>query len=327
MTENTSNRVQAKLGSGLDPKSEPSDILTGKDLTGKVAVVTGGYSGIGLETTRALAAAGAKVYVPVRNVDKAAETLATIERGEVIPLPMDLGDFASVRRFVAEMLENESQIDLLINNAGIMACPEARIEGGWESQFGVNHLGHFVLTKGLLPALLAADSPRVVSLSSIGHRRGGVNFEDINFEKTPYEKWTAYAQAKTANALFALGLDMKYADQGLRAFSVHPGGIMTPLQRHLQNEEMIALGWLDENGNLSELAAALFKSTTQGCTTTLWAATSDMLDGKGGLYCEDCDVAELADEDTPRYFGVAQWAVDPDLAVKLWELSESATAE
>jgi len=326
MTENTSNRVQAKLGSGLDPKSEPSDILTGKDLTGKVAVVTGGYSGIGLETTRALAAAGAKVYVPVRNVDKAAETLATIKRGELIPLPMDLGDFASVRRFVAEMLENESQIDLLINNAGIMACPEARIEGGWESQFGVNHLGHFVLTKGLLPALLAADSPRVVSLSSIGHRRGGVNFEDINFEKTPYEKWTAYAQAKTANALFALGLDMKYADQGLRAFSVHPGGIMTPLQRHLQNEEMIALGWLDENGNLSELAAALFKSTTQGCTTTLWAATSDMLDGKGGLYCEDCDVAELADEDTPRYFGVAQWAVDPDLAVKLWELSESATA-
>ncbi len=326
MTENTSNRVQAKLGSGLDPKSEPSDILTGKDLTGKVAVVTGGYSGIGLETTRALAAAGAKVYVPVRNVDKAAETLATIERGEVIPLPMDLGDFASVRRFVAEMLENESQIDLLINNAGIMACPEARIEGGWESQFGVNHLGHFVLTKGLLPALLAADSPRVVCLSSIGHRRGGVNFEDINFEKTPYEKWTAYAQAKTANALFALGLDMKYADQGLRAFSVHPGGIMTPLQRHLQNEEMIALGWLDENGNLSGLAAALFKSTTQGCTTTLWAATSDMLEGKGGLYCEDCDVAELADEDTPRYFGVAQWAVDPDLAVKLWELSESATA-
>lgn len=327
MTENTSNRVQAKLGSGLDPKSEPSDILAGKDLTGKVAVVTGGYSGIGLETTRALAAAGAKVYVPVRNVDKAAETLATIERGEVIPLPMDLGDFASVRRFVAEMLENESQIDLLINNAGIMACPEARIEGGWESQFGVNHLGHFVLTKGLLPALLAADSPRVVSLSSIGHRRGGVNFEDINFEKTPYEKWTAYAQAKTANALFALGLDMKYADQGLRAFSVHPGGIMTPLQRHLQNEEMVALGWLDENGNLSELAAALFKSTTQGCTTTLWAATSDMLEGKGGLYCEDCDVAELADEDTPRYFGVAQWAVDPDLAVKLWELSESATAQ
>ncbi len=326
MTENASSRVQAKLGSGLDPKSEPSDILAGKDLTGKVAVVTGGYSGIGLETTRALAAAGAKVYVPVRNLDKAAETLATIKRGEVIPLPMDLGDFASIRRFVAEMLENESQIDLLINNAGIMACPEASIEGGWESQFGVNHLGHFLLTKGLLSALLAADAPRVVCLSSIGHRRGGVNFDDINFETTPYEKWTAYAQAKTANALFALGLDMKYADQGLRAFSVHPGGIMTPLQRHLDNEEMIALGWLDESGNLSELAASLFKSTAQGCTTTLWAATSEMLDGKGGLYCEDCDVADLADENTPRYFGVARWAVDPALAIKLWELSESATA-
>ena len=326
MTKNASSRVQAKLGSGLDPKSEPSDILAGKDLTGKVAVVTGGYSGIGLETTRALAAAGAKVYVPVRNFDKAAETLATIKRGEVIPLPMDLGDFASIRRFVAEMLEDETQIDLLINNAGIMACPEARLEGGWESQFGVNHLGHFLLTKGLLPALLAADAPRVVCLSSIAHRRGGVNFDDINFEKTVYEKWTAYAQAKTANALFALGLDMKYAEQGLRAFSVHPGGIMTPLQRHLDNEEMIALGWLDESGNLSELAASLFKSTTQGCTTTLWAATSEQLDGKGGLYCEDCDVADLADENTPRYFGVAQWAVDPALAKELWELSERATA-
>jgi len=326
MTKNASSRVQAKLGSGLDPKSEPSDILAGKDLTGKVAVVTGGYSGIGLETTRALAAAGAKVYVPVRNFDKAAETLATIKRGEVIPLSMDLGDFASIRRFVAEMLEDETQIDLLINNAGIMACPEARLEGGWESQFGVNHLGHFLLTKGLLPALLAADAPRVVCLSSIAHRRGGVNFDDINFEKTVYEKWTAYAQAKTANALFALGLDMKYAEQGLRAFSVHPGGIMTPLQRHLDNEEMIALGWLDESGNLSELAASLFKSTTQGCTTTLWAATSEQLDGKGGLYCEDCDVADLADENTPRYFGVAQWAVDPALAKELWELSERATA-
>ena len=326
MTKNASSRVQAKLGSGLDPKSEPSDILAGKDLTGKVAVVTGGYSGIGLETTRALAAAGAKVYVPVRNFDKAAETLATIKRGEVIPLSMDLGDFASIRRFVAEILEDETQIDLLINNAGIMACPESRVEGGWESQFGVNHLGHFLLTKGLLPALLAADAPRVVCLSSIGHRRGGVNFDDINFEKTVYEKWTAYAQAKTANALFALGLDMKYAEQGLRAFSVHPGGIMTPLQRHLDNEEMIALGWLDENGNLAELAASLFKSTTQGCTTTLWAATSEQLDGKGGLYCEDCDVADLADENTPRYFGVAQWAVDPALAKELWELSERATA-
>jgi NAD(P)-dependent dehydrogenase (short-subunit alcohol dehydrogenase family) len=310
----------------LDPKSEPSDILAGKDLTGKVAVVTGGYSGIGLETTRALAAAGAKVYVPVRNFDKAAETLATIKRGEVIPLSMDLGDFASIRRFVAEILEDETQIDLLINNAGIMACPEARLEGGWESQFGVNHLGHFLLTKGLLPALLAADAPRVVCLSSIAHRRGGVNFDDINFEKTAYEKWTAYAQAKTAIALFALGLDMKYAEQGLRAFSVHPGGIMTPLQRYLDNEEMIALGWLDESGNLSELAASLFKSTTQGCTTTLWAATSEQLDGKGGLYCEDCDVADLADENTPRYFGVAQWAVDPALAKELWELSERATA-
>lgn len=317
-------RIQAKLGSGLDPKSEPADILAGKDLSGKVAVVTGGYSGIGLETTRALAAAGAKVYVPVRDPQKAQANLSGIEQGELIPVAMDLGDFASVRRAAAELLEEESEIDLLINNAGIMACPEARIEGVWESQFGVNHLGHFLFTTALLPALLAAGGARVVCLSSIGHRRAGVRWDDINFEREAYEKWTAYAQAKTANALFALGLDMKFADRGLRAFSVHPGGIMTPLQRHLENEEMVALGWLDESGNLSELAASLFKSPSQGCTTTLWAATSEMLHGKGGLYCEDCDVADLAGEDTPRYVGVAPWAVDPEQALRLWDLSEAA---
>lgn len=317
-------RLQTKLGSGLDPKSEPAAILAGKDLTGKVAVVTGGYSGIGLETTRALAAVGAKVYVPIRDPQKAQENLSNITQGEIIPVAMDLGDFASVRRAAAELLKDEAKIDLLINNAGIMACPEARLEGGWESQFAVNHLGHFLFTTALVPALLAAETARVVCLSSIGHRRSGLRWDDINFDSESYDKWNAYAQAKTANALFALGLDMKFADQGLRAFSVHPGGIMTPLQRHLDNEEMMALGWLDESGNLSELAASLFKSPSQGCTTTLWAATSEMLDGKGGLYCEDCDVAELADEDTPRYFGVAPWAVDPDEALRLWDLSEKA---
>ena len=319
-------RMQAKLGSGLDPKSGPAEIVGGKGRSGKVAVVTGGYAEIGLETPRALAGAGAKVYVPVRDPKKAELNLSTISVGEVLPLVMDLGDFASVRRAAAEILADETQIDLLINNAGIMSCPEAHIEGGWESQFGVNHLGHFVFTKTLLPALLAAEAPRVVCLSSIGHRRGGIRWDDINFEREPYEKWTAYAQAKTANALFALALDIRYADQGLRAFSVHPGGIMTPLQRHLTTEEMVALGWLSEDGELSELAASLFKSTTQGCTTTLWAATSAMLVGKGGLYCEDCDVAPLADENTPRYFGVAPWAVDSEQAERLWALSESAVA-
>ncbi len=318
-------RVQKKLGSGFEAKSEPSQILEGIDLAGKVAVVTGGYSGIGLETTRALAGAGARVYVPVRDPAKAEANLADVE-GEVIPLQMDLADLDSVQNFVSELLEKESKLDLLINNAGIMACPETRVGKGWEAQFAVNHIGHFVLTRGLLPILLAADAPRVVCLSSIGHRRSDILWDDIHFTSTPYEKWTAYAQAKTANALFALGLDIKYCDQGLRAFSVHPGGILTPLQRHLANEEMEALGWTDSEGNLSELAAAMFKTPAQGCTTTLWAATSPMLADTGGLYCEDCDVANLATEESPRYFDVAPWACNEESALRLWDLTEEMLA-
>ena len=148
-------------------------------------------------------------------------------------------------------------------------------------------------------------------------------WDDINFNKTPYEKWTAYAQAKSANALFARGLDIKYSDKGLKALSVHPGGILTPLQRHLGNEEMQALGWTDAQGNLSETAAALFKSTTQGCTTTLWAATSDLLEGVGGVYCEDCDVANLATAESPRFFDVAPWAASDEGAMKLWDITEA----
>lgn len=314
-------RIQKKIGSGFQAKSEPSQVLEGLDLRGKVAVVTGGYSGIGLETVRALCAAGAKVYVPVRDPAKAADNLATIE-GDVQQLKMDLADLDSVRAFADQILEKESSLDLLINNAGIMACPETRVGNDWESQFAVNHIGHFVLTKNLLPVLLKGAAPRVVCLSSIAHRRSDILWDDIHFTQTPYEKWTAYAQAKTANALFALGLDMKYQDQGLRAFSVHPGGILTPLQRHLPNEEMQALGWTDADGNLSEQAAAMFKTPAQGCTTTLWAATSPKLADTGGLYCEDCDVADLATEDSPRYFCVAPWAVNEQSALRLWDLTE-----
>ena len=318
-------RVQKKLGSGFPPKSEPHEILSGIDLAGKVAVVTGGYSGIGLETTRALAAAGMKVYVPVRDPAKAQENLSGIE-GEIATEQLGLGDLASVQSLVEKLLAAEKSIDLLINNAGIMACPETRLGNNWESQFAVNHLGHFVLSTGLLPALLAADAPRVVSLSSIAHRRSDIIWDDIHFQSAPYEKWTAYAQSKTANALFALGLDMKYRDQGLQAFSVHPGGILTPLQRHLPNEEMAALGWTDENGNLTEQAAAIFKSPSQGCTTSLWAATSPLLADTGGLYCEDCDVSNLATEDSPQYFDVAPWAANEESAMRLWDVTEEMIA-
>ena len=315
-----SNRNQKKLESGFGMKTEPSDILLGKDLSGKVAVVTGGYSGIGLETTKALVAAGAKVYVPVRTSEKATQALAGVTG--VTVGAMDLADLNTVKRYAASVKERESRLDLLINNAGIMACPETRVGNNWEAQFAVNHLGHFVLTTQLLPLLLEAGNARVVCLSSIAHRRSDVLWDDINFESTAYEKWTSYASAKTANALFARGLDIKYSDQGLKAISVHPGGILTPLQRHLGNEEMQALGWTDADGNLTEQAAGRFKSTTQGCSTSLWAATSDHFDGIGGVYCEDCDVSNLATDESPRFFDVAPWAASDEGADRLWEVSE-----
>jgi len=317
---------QQPINSGFGARSEPGQILADRDLTGKVALVTGGYSGIGLETTRALCRAGARVLVPVRSAARAAENLDGIE-GELEIDDMDLADLASVRRYCERVVSGEDRLDLLINNAGVMACPEQRAGNNWEYQFATNHIGHFVLTNGLLPLLKAAGRSRVVCLSSVGHRRCGIRWDDIHFQQEPYDKWAAYGQAKTANALFALALDRKFQGQGIRGFSVHPGGIMTPLQRHLDREEMAALGWLNEQGELSELARQLFKSPTQGCTTTLWAATSPQLEGMGGLYCEDCDVAELATEQTPRYKGVESWAADEDSAGKLWELTAAMVAE
>jgi NAD(P)-dependent dehydrogenase (short-subunit alcohol dehydrogenase family) len=317
---------QHRINSGFGARSEPADVLTGINLSDKVAVVTGGYSGIGLETTRALANAGAKVHVPVRSAQKAAENLAEIP-GNIVVGEMDLADLDSVRGYAERIRHSEDKLDLLINNAGIMACPETRVGKNWECQFATNHLGHFVLTNELLPLLTAAGSARVICLSSTGHKRSGIRWDDIHFEQGPYEKWEAYGQSKTANSLFALALDRKFSDQGVRAFAVHPGGILTPLQRHLEVEEMTALGWLDKDGNLSEQAKQLFKSPTQGCSTTLWAATSPMLDGLGGLYCENCDVADLATEGMPRYLGVEAWAVDEEAAMRLWEVSEQMLAD
>lgn len=318
---------QHPIDSGFGAKSEPMEVLEGIDLSGHAAVVTGGYSGIGLETTRALVHAGARVYAPARSPEKAREALAGISEetdgpGEVRLDEMDLAELPTVRSFAAGVRDREEKLDLLINNAGIMACPETRVGPGWEMQFAVNHIGHFELARELLPLLLAADSPRVVALSSTGHKRSDIRWHDIHFQEEPYEKWTAYGQSKTANALFALGFDRRYGDRGIRAFAVHPGGIMTPLQRHLSNEEMAAMGWTDEEGNLLDDVKDLFKTPSQGASTTLWAATSPDLVGMGGLYCEDCDVAELATEDTPRYQGVAPWAVDEDGADRLWTVTE-----
>ena len=294
-------------------------ILEGVDLTGKLAIVTGGYSGIGLETTRALVRAGAHVVVPARRPQAAEEAVAGIGGVEVDEL--DLGNLESVRGFATRFLATGRGVDLVINNAGIMACPETRVGPGWEAQFATNHLGHFALVNRLWPAIVSGGGARVVSVSSAGHRRSGIRWDDVRFERG-YDKWQAYGQAKTANVLFAVRLDALGQDSGVRAFAVHPGGILTPLQRHLTREEMVAAGWLDEDGNPVNQS---FKTPEQGAATQVWAATSPQLDGMGGVYCEDCDIAEPAGDDSSAS-GVQDHAIDPEQAARLWTLSTELTS-
>jgi len=310
---------QTPMGSGFGLRTTAKEALGGRNLAGKNVIVTGGYSGLGLEATRALAEAGARVTVPARRPDVAREALAGIPNVEIAA--MDLGDLASVKAFADAYVKAGQPLHILINNAAIMASPEMRVGPGWEAQFATNHLGHFALVAGLAPALKAANGARVVSVSSTGHKLSPVVFDDIHFNSRPYEKWAAYGQAKTANALFAVELDRRAAKDGVRAFAVHPGGIMTPLQRYLPREEMIAAGWIDADGKVNER----FKTTEQGAATSVWCATSPMLDGKGGLYCEDCDVAELTPRGTSRYAGVDPHAVDADAAKQLWAVSVAAT--
>ena len=318
-------RNQTPLGSGYGRHTPAADVVAGMDLSGRTMIVTGGHSGIGIETVRALAGAGASVICASRDVARASAALEGMG-GDVTVMAMDLASLDSIHDFADAVLEAHDRIDVLINNAGIMACPLERVGRNWESQFGVCHLGHFALTDALMPALLSADAPRVVALSSTAHIRGGILWDDIHFKKTEYNKWDAYSQAKSANALFALGLDMKFAHEGLRAFSVHPGGIFTPLQRHLTDEEMAALGWKNPDGTVPPAVAALFKTPEAGASTSVWAATSPMLDGLGGLYCEDCDVAQAATPDSQRWEHVRPHVTDEAAAERLWAISAAMVA-
>jgi NAD(P)-dependent dehydrogenase (short-subunit alcohol dehydrogenase family) len=311
---------QHKIHSGFGYRSTAAEVLEGIDLTGRLAIVTGGYSGLGLETTRALVGAGANVVVPARRPDAAREALAGIERVEVDEL--DLGDLDTVHGFAERFLESGRSIDMLINDAAIMACPETRVGPGWEAQFATNHLGHFTLTNLLWPALAADGGARVVALSSRGHKRSGIRFDDLQFEHG-YDKWQAYGQAKSANVLFAVHLDVLGQDAGVRAFAVHPGGILTPLQRHLTHEEMVGYGWIAEDGT----PKFEFKTPEQGAATATWAATSPQLIGMGGVYCEDCDIAEPTNPnaDTADQSGVDAHAIDPEIAARLWTVSVQLT--
>jgi NAD(P)-dependent dehydrogenase (short-subunit alcohol dehydrogenase family) len=313
---------QQHIDTGFGPRPDAAEVLEGIDLRGKRVVVTGGYSGLGLETVRALSGAGATVVVPARRPDAAAQALEGLTDVEVTEL--DLGDLENVHAAAQRIIGAGHPIDILINNAAIMANPETRVGSGWESQLATNHLGHFVLTNLLWPLLAADGGARVVALSSRGHKRSGIRFDDLMFERDPYDKWAAYGQAKSANSLFAVQLDALGQDAGVRAFAVHPGGIMTPLQRYLPREEMIASGWMDEEGNLS----SRFKTPQQGAATSVWAATNPRLDGMGGVYCEDVNIAARTEELSPEeaeLSGVDAHAIDPDAAARLWAVSAELT--
>ena len=312
---------QKPISSDFNSKSETSDILSDVNLTHKIAIVTGGYSGIGLETTKGLVSAGAKVIIPAKRPEIALKNLNGIVSENNI-IKMDLGDLNSVKNFTDSFKENFSKLDLLINNAGIMACPETRIGNNWESQFAINHIGHFLLTNELMDMMMDIEGARFVSLSSSAHALTGILWNDIHFQNTPYDKWMAYGQSKTASSLIAIEFNNRMRDKGVEGYAVHPGGIITPLQRHLEKDEMVALGWMDEDGSPSELAKNFFKSPSQGASTALWCATSPDLNSLGGVFCEDCNIAKRKseiDESMQRYFGVADWAIDTNEATKLWE--------
>nr|WP_295113093.1 SDR family NAD(P)-dependent oxidoreductase [uncultured Caulobacter sp.] len=312
-----------RITSPFGAKSTAREVVAGHDLSGRTAIVTGAATGIGVETARALALAGAEVIIAARKPDLAEEVANAINEEAGLKRAsfgmVDLASLESIRHFAH--VWGDRPIDLLINNAGVMASPLMRTADGFEMQFGTNHLGHFLLSVLLAPNLVAAAEAsgkrsRLVSLSSIGHRRAGMNFEDPNYQHRDYDKWGAYGQAKTANSLFAVGFDKRFKDQGVNANAVMPGGIMTPLQRHMSIEEQRAMGWLDDNDQPREG----FKTTEQGAATSVWAAVGDELDGVGGLYLEDCSQAVPWSQERP-WNGVMPHALDPEAADRLWDLS------
>lgn len=310
---------QEPMSTPFGYRTAAAEVLAGHDLEGSSVIVTGGYSGLGLETVKALADAGVNVTVPARRPEAAQAALKGI--AGVTVRPMDLSDLESVAAFTATRRGDGTPLAMIINAAGVKVSPEARTPQGWESQFGTNHLGHFALVGGI--ADLLSEGSRVVSYSSVAHYRSPVLFDDINFETNAYDPWIAYGQSKTAAALFAVGLDARGAYRNIHSFSVPPGGIMTDLQRHMPREELLKRQWIDADGNVNPL----FKTPAEGAATDLWAATAPEIAPRGGVYCEDSSIKgivppEHADASTG---GVKQWAIEADLAERLWDISVAAT--
>jgi NAD(P)-dependent dehydrogenase (short-subunit alcohol dehydrogenase family) len=331
---------QTPINSGFSSVTAAREVVRGVDLSGQIAIVTGGYAGIGLETTRALHEAGATVVVPARNAIKAQQAVADLIRVEVASL--DLMRPSSIDAFAAAFLASGRPLHMLINNAGIMAPPLERNERGWESQWATNHLGHFQLTIRLWPSLARAGCARVVSLSSRAHQWAGVDLSDPNYEHRPYDRWQAYAQSKSANVLFAVSLDARAVGHGVRAFAVHPGLILTDLGRHMTDEEVVGYGLQRTDLGKGQAPKGRsvndggeFKDTEQGAATSVWCATSTRLHGLGGVYCEDVDIAvilqdpagklQARDEGSTGHDGVAAHAIDWQTAERLWSLSEQLT--
>jgi len=306
-----------------------NEVLEGKDLSGKTVLVTGGSSGLGEETARSMAAKGAHVVITARNLAQMEEAVANIQvdvpEAKLDTLTCDLASLESIKAAGAEANERFEKIDILINNAGVMACPKTHTSDGFEMQFGTNHLGHFALTKHLMPLIRKGHDMRVVNLSSRGHHITAADLEDPNFETSEYAPWVSYGRSKTANILFTKGLEDRFANEGIHSYAIHPGGIQTNLGRHLTEEDTKFL--MDRMKQQAEEQGkpVMFKTIPQGAATQVWAATASELEGRGGVYCEDCHVAEV--DDVATNGGVRSYALDRANADQLWALSEQMTGE
>lgn len=300
------------------------EVLEEIDLSGKLALVTGGSSGLGAETARALASKGAQVVITARNLAKGEDVTASIRESTgndaIEVMELELGSFAGIRAFAEKFLARHNALDLLINNAGVMASPFDKTEDGFELQFGTNHLSHFLLTGLLVPALEKATPSRIVNLSSSGHQISPVIFDDINFEQRDYNKWASYGQSKTANILHAVELERRFGKRGVHAYAVHPGAIQTELSRHMDETD-----W-EMMRSRAEAGAFKIKTIPSGAATSVFTATAPELKGHGGVYLEDCHVAEVNDDEAISG-GVRSYAIDPEAAKRLWTLSEEMVGQ